>query len=136
VKSSKVSVTDVESKRFADGGEQPAAAIINACAAAAAEFKETLSLAKALETENQALRQRLETESRISAALTKLTETREAETLALRTAITAKDETIAAKNALIENRREMIEALKKKPASPLKRIADVLIGAAIFAILK
>jgi hypothetical protein len=30
----------------------------------------------------------------------------------------------------------MIETLKKRSSSPFKRIADVLVGAAIFAIIK
>jgi len=110
--------------------------IINACAAAADELKETRSLASALDAENTALKERLVTEQRISASLVQINDARIAEAAALRSALTAKDETIAAKNALIENRGETIDALKKKSRSPLKRIADVLIGVAVFAIFK
>ena len=55
---------------------------------------------------------------------------------ALRTALAAKDETIAAKDAVIENRERLIAELKKKSRSPIKRITDILVGAAIFAIIK
>jgi hypothetical protein len=109
---------------------------VNACSAAVGELVESRALTAALEKENTALKERLETELRITAVLAKANDARESETAGLRIALAAKDETIAAKDAVIENRRQMIETLKKKSSSPFKRIADVLVGAAIFAIIK
>ncbi|MEP7213501.1 MAG: hypothetical protein ABI791_10515 [Acidobacteriota bacterium] len=126
----------VSSKQSAVGRQRSEGSIVNACSATADELLESRRLVGALETENSALSERLETERSISSLLTKANEARGAEAAALRVALAAKDETIAAKDAVIENRREMIEALKKKPRSPLKRITDILIGAAIFAVIK
>ena len=125
-KSSKASGTDAKNE----------AAFVNACAAAADELSGSRLLISALEKENAALTDRLETEKKISSYLAEVKESREAETAALRTALAAKDETIAAKDAVIDNRERLIAELKKKARSPIKRITDILIGAAIFAIIK
>lgn len=116
--------------------ERPTAEITAACSAAADELLETRRLVEALDFENAALVKRLETEREISSLLKKAGDAREAEAAALRSALAAKEETIAAKEAVIENRQQMIEVLKKKSNSPLRRIADLLIGAAVFAVLK
>lgn len=68
--------------------------------------------------------------------LTELNETRKSETEALRTALAAKNEALTAKDAVITSQDKLIEILKRKKSSPWKRIGDVLIGAAIFAILR
>ena len=60
--------------------------------------------------------------------LTELNETRKSEADALRTALTANDETIAAKDTVIAAQDKLIEALKRKKPSPWKRLGDVLIG--------
>jgi hypothetical protein len=65
-----------------------------------------------------------------------LNETRKSENDALRAALAAKNETIAAKDAVIAGQDKLIDALKQKKTSPWKRLSDVLLGAAIFAILK
>jgi len=65
-----------------------------------------------------------------------LIDTRRQEADALRTAVNAKNETITAKDAVIDSQTKLIEALKKKRASPWRRLGDVLIGAAVFAIFK
>ena len=135
-KSSKTSGTDATNKRPAAGGDSSTASIINACSAAADELLETRRLVDSLEKENTALSERLNTEKRISSLSTAESEARAAEATALRAALAAKDETIAAKDAVIANRGEMIAKLKKRSRSPLKRIADILIGVAIFAVIK
>lgn len=110
--------------------------MINACAAAADELVTTRQLIEALESENALVKQALETEKKLVAVLAKSNDSREREAEALRGAIKAKDETIAAKNDVIAAREQAIAALRNKPRSPLKRITDILIGAAVFAILK
>ena len=104
--------------------------------ATAVELERTQVLVTALERENTALKERLETEKRSSAILTELAETRKAESDALRATVAAKNETIAAKDAVIGRQDKLVEALKAKKPSPWRRIGDVLIGAAVFAILK
>jgi hypothetical protein len=110
--------------------------IINSCAAAVDDLKTTRDLVNALEVENAALKTRLETEKQTTALLTELNTTRKSETDALRETVTAKNEAIAAKDAVIASQDKLIETLKKKKTSPWKRFGDVLIGAALFAILK
>ncbi len=110
--------------------------LINACAATADELAKTRKLVTALENENQALSERLATETRSSALLRELNETRKSETEALRAAVAAKNETIAAKDAVIGKQDELVRELKAKKTSPWKRLGDVLIGVAIFAVLK
>jgi hypothetical protein len=65
-----------------------------------------------------------------------LIDTRRLETDDLRAALDAKNETIAAKDAVIDSQGKLIEKLKKNKVSPWRRIGDILIGAAVFAILK
>ena len=110
--------------------------LINSCTAAADELAKTRLLVDALERENQANKERLETEKRSTAIMQELIDTRRQEADALRTAVNAKNETITAKDAVIDSQTKLIEALKKKRASPWRRLGDVLIGAAVFAIFK
>ena len=110
--------------------------IINACSAAVDELAKTRLLADALELENKLLNERLETEKQHVVLLSELKATRKSENEALRTAIAAKNETIAAKDVVIVGQDKLVEALKQKKTSPWKRIGDVLLGAAVFAILK
>ena len=78
----------------------------------------------------------METETRSTALLTELNETRKSETDALRETVAAKNEAIAAKDTVIASQDKLIETLKKKKSSPWKRLGDVLIGAALIAVLK
>lgn len=110
--------------------------LTDACAAAAEDLKATRVLAEALESENRALKTRLETEKQTTALLLELNETRKSETDALQAAVTAKNETIAAKDTVIASQEKLIEALKTKKTSPWKRLGDILIGAAMIAIVK
>lgn len=89
-----------------------------------------------MEIENRSLKTRLETEKRVSAALNELNETRKSEAGALRATVVAKNETIAAKDNEIAARNELIHALKRKKASPWKRLGDVLLGIGLISILR
>jgi hypothetical protein len=93
-------------------------------------------LIDALESENAALRTRLETEKRAEQMLEELNATRRSEADALRRAIDAKNETIAAKDRVIAAQERLIETLKRKKSSPWKRVLDVLVGVGVGAILK
>lgn len=104
--------------------------------ATAVELEKTRVLVTAIENENRAVKERLETEKRTTVILTELNETRKSESEDLRTAITAKNETITAKDAVIASQDKLIIELKKKKSSPWRRLGDILIGAAIFTILK
>jgi len=104
--------------------------------ATAVELEKTRSLAAALEDENRALKERLETEKRLTVLASELNETRKKESEALRSTVAAKNETIASKDAVIASQDKLIEALKKNKSSPWRRIGDVLIGAAVFAVLR
>jgi hypothetical protein len=110
--------------------------VINACAAAAEELRSSRALITALESENAALKKRLDTEKQANTLLAELNETRRSETEALRSALAAKNETIAAKDTVIAGQDKLIEALRKKKSSPWRRLGDILIGAAVFAVLK
>lgn len=110
--------------------------LIDACAATADELVKTRTLVTVLEAENKTLSERLDTESRSSALLKELNETRKSETEALRAAVVAKNETIGAKNAVIGRQDDLVRELKNKKTSPWKRLGDVLLGVAIFAVLK
>ena len=123
----------VNSPRIRTGASQ---GLINSCMAAVDDLKAHRELADALTSENDALRTRLETEKRTTAMLTELNETRKSETDALRETVAAKNEAIAAKDAVIASQDKLIETLKKKKSSPWKRSGDVLIGAALIAVLK
>ena len=100
------------------------------------ELRESRGWIDSLASENRALSERLETEQQTTAILTELNETRKSESEALRAAINAKNETIAAKDSVIAAQDKLVGALKAKKPSTLRRIGDVLIGAAIFAVLK
>ena len=91
---------------------------------------------RALEDENRALKERLETGKHLADLSSELNETRKKESDVLRSTVAAKNETIAAKDAVIASQDKLIEALKKNKSSPWRRIGDVLIGAAVFALLK
>ena len=104
--------------------------------ATAVELEETRVFVTALEIENRTLTERLETEKHTSEILAELNETRKSESDALRAAILAKNETIAAKDFVIASQDKLVEALKKKKPSPWRRISDILIGAATIVILK
>jgi hypothetical protein len=99
-------------------------------------LKETRVLVEALENENQLVKQRLETEKRTTALMQEMIETRRQESDALREALIAKNDAVATKDAVIDSQGKLIEALKKKKTSPWRRLGDVLIGAAVFAIFK
>jgi chromosome segregation ATPase len=101
--------------------------------AAVEELAASRTLIDALEIENTSLKARLATERQMSA---ELNETRKSEADALRATVAAKNETIAAKDAVIAQQDKLVETLKGKKTSPWRRVADILIGAAIFAVLK
>ena len=117
-------------------GRTENANFIGACAAAVEDLKATRGLVEALETENAALKARIETARQTTDLLTELDATRKSETDVLRETVAAKNEAIAAKDAVIVSQDKLIEALKKKKSSPWKRLGDVLIGAAVIAVLK
>jgi hypothetical protein len=100
------------------------------------ELKTARVLIDSLETENRLLRERLETERRTVEILSALNETRKAEGEALQKTLDAKSETIAAKDTLIAAQEKLIATLKSKRRSPLARLGDILIGAAVIAVLK
>ncbi len=110
--------------------------MVNACAAAADELAKSRQLAAVLEKENGLLNERVEAAKRSSALLKELNDTRKSENEALRAAIAAKNETIAAKDAVISKQDDLVRELKNKKTSPWKRLADVMLGVAIFAVLK
>ena len=104
--------------------------------ATAVEFEKTRVLITALESENKLVNGRLTTEKQTTTILTELNETRKSEAAALSTAIAAKNETIAAKDAVIASQDKLVAALKTKKPTPWQRFGDILIGAAVFAVLK
>ena len=116
--------------------EPSASQIVNACAAAAEELGVSRKLIDALERENSALRDRLETATRTEAVLKELSETRRTEAEALRSTVSAKNETIAAKDAALAKQDELVNELRRRKSSPWKRVGDILIGVAVSAILK
>ena len=109
---------------------------LDACAAAADDLIATRQLAVAIDTENAALKKRLETEKQATAFLKELNETRKSENAALADTLAAKNQTIAAKDAVITTQDKLIEQLKQKRSSPWRRLGDILIGAAIAAVVK
>lgn len=109
---------------------------IPACMAAANELAKTRVLVAALEKENSVLGERLETEKRTSAMLMETNNTRKSETDALRAAVDANKETIAAKDAVIASQDKLTAELKRRKPSPLGRLGDILIGAAAAMILR
>ena len=132
VESSRSSDTGV-SRQLAEGCRQ---SLINSCNVAADELRASRILIDSLETENAALRSRLETEKRANELLVELNETRRAENEALKSTVAAKNETITAKDAAIAAQEKLIENLKPKKRSPWARIADILLGAGVIAVLK
>ena len=110
--------------------------VIAACMATAVELEKARVTVSVLDGVNRLLTERLETEKRATAVLTELNETRKNENDALRAAVTAKNETISAKDAAIASQDKLIEALKKKKTSPWRRVGDILIGAAAGLILR
>ena len=143
VKSSPASATRVRSEPLAVSSEQPAVETTRkgvgksdvnaACMAAAVELEKTRILTAALETENAGLNERLAVERRATSLLTELAETRSRESAALRSAVDAKNEALAAKDQVIASQAD---ALKAKRPSPWRRVGDILIGVAAAAILK
>lgn len=90
----------------------------------------------ALERENAALRERVETERAATALLTELNAARKSETDALRTALAAKIDTIAAKDAAIAAQETLIAELRRKKTSVWKRLGDLAIGIVAGAVLR
>ena len=116
--------------------------IVLACAIAGSAQQKSENIAArddliaALETENAVLRSRLEAEKKISSLLTELNEARKSETESLRASLRAKDKVVVAKDAVIALQEKQIAELKKRKSSPLKRVADVLIGVAVGGLLR
>lgn len=104
--------------------------------AVAVELEKSRVLIDALETEKRVVTARLDTERKSTALLTELAVTRKSESDALRTAIDAKNETIAAKDNVIAEQDKLNASLRAKRPSLLRRIGDILAGAAIVAIFK
>ena len=125
-----------EKQSFSARRENGQQNLIAACSAAVEELGAARRLIGVLERENGLLKDRLETEKRASSLLAALNESRRAENEALRNAIAAKNETLDAKDAVIESQEKLIAALGKRKTSPWKRLGDVLIGVAAGAILK
>lgn len=119
-----------------DGSSPATRNALAACAAAVDDLIATRQLAAALNSENDALKKRLETEMRSNALLRELSDTRKNENAALTDALSAKSETIAAKDAVIASQDKLISALKQKKASPWRRLGDILIGAAIAVVVR
>lgn len=111
-------------------------AAINACSAAADELGASRRLIDLLESENTLLKRQVSTGRQTAELLTELNAARTAETNALRAVIEAQNETIAAKDNALASQARLADALQKKKTSPLKRLGDILIGAAAIAILK
>ena len=109
---------------------------ISACGAAVSELEASRRLIDLLERENRLVKDRLETETRTVAILTELNTSRKAEGEALRTALAAKTETLAAKDQVIGSQQKLIDALKAKKSSPWKRLGDILIGIAAGALIR
>lgn len=133
---SSVSVTPATSSGPSASRAGKKADLKGACMAAAIELESSREMIAALETENSLLKERLDTEKRLTSALEELTQTQKAESTALRAAIEAKNETISAKDAVIAAQDKLNAELKAKRVSPWRRLGDVLIGAAAIAILK
>jgi hypothetical protein len=108
----------------------------NACAAAADELSASRRLILLLDSESKMLRERLETERQTSAMLAELNQTRKSESEALRMAIGARNETLAAKDEVIAGQQKLIDALKTKKRSIWARVGDVAIGIAAGALLR
>lgn len=101
-----------------------------------AELEAARNLIAASETETQLLRDRLETEKRLTQTLEALAASQRSETQALRSALDANAEALAAKNSVIASHEKLIAELKRNKSSPWRRIGDVLAGAAAVMLLK
>lgn len=110
--------------------------IRDACSAAADELAASQRLIALLETESKLLRERLDTERQRAAIYAELNDSRKAESDALRTALLAKNETLAAKDDVIATQQKLIETLKGKKRSFWSRLGDVAIGIAAGTILR
>ena len=110
--------------------------LVRACFAAVDELKASRELIDQLEQANTVLKTRLETEKQATALLTELNATHKSQTEALRAALAAKNEALSAKDTVIADQDKLIEALKRKRTSPWRRLGDILLGAAIFAVVK
>lgn len=120
----------------ARAGSPRSDALTAACSAVADELLASRVLIDALDTENASLKDRLATEIKLTALLTELNTTRRTENDALRTALAAKNETIAAKDAAMASQDKLIDALKRKKPSPWRRLGDILLGAGAIAVLR
>lgn len=80
--------------------------------------------------------ERLETARRAESILNELNAARLSENQALRAAVSAKNEAVAAKDTALTKQDELIAELKRRRSSPWKRIGDILIGVAVSALLK
>ena len=109
---------------------------LSACDAAIGELAASRTLIDALDDENAALKSRLATERQTAGILNELNETRRGESAALREALMAKTETIAAKDSVIVAQEKLIGTLKIRPTSIWKRVGDVMLGAAAALVLK
>ena len=109
---------------------------VSACLAATEELKATRRLVEVLDRETEFLKERLESEKRTASLLAELSESRRAENEALRDAMAAKNETIVAKDTVIDGQEKLIVTLQKRKSSPWKRLGDVLIGVAAGAIFR
>ncbi len=119
-----------------DGIDRHKQNALAACGAAVDDLIATRTLAEALDAENDSLKKRLETEKRAAALMRELGDTRKSENAALVEAISAKNQAIAAKDVLIASQDKLIGELKRKRTSTWRRLGDILIGAAIAAIVK
>ncbi|MFL6469148.1 MAG: hypothetical protein ACJ72Z_14415 [Pyrinomonadaceae bacterium] len=117
-------------------GTRKRVTLVEACNAAADELRVSWILIGALETENAGIRARLDTEKRANELLDELNKARRAESEALRSTVAAKNETIAAKDIAIAAQEKLIATLKTKKRSTWARIADILLGSGLIAILK
>ena len=126
--------SEISNKRSA--GVWAEQGLIDSCAAVVEELKAARVLIGKLDAEAGALRERLETEKRQTELLRELNETRKSEAASRVAALEAKNQTIAAKDAVIASQEKLIESLKRKKSSPWKRIADVLLGVGVGVILK
>lgn len=100
------------------------------------EIAASRRLVDALEEENLALRQRLETEKERAALLAELSETRRRENDALRMSLAAKGDALAAKDFVIAAQEKYISELKAKKPSVWKRLGDIAVGVVLGAVLR
>ena len=107
-----------------------------ACMATAIELEATRQFVKELDAEREALQRRLITESDADLVEGELIKAQKAEIDSLRLALDAKDRSLKAKDTLIAEQDKLIGSLERKRSTPLKRLRDILIGAAAALIFK